>query len=127
MKTFVLSALGLSALAIGLLAQPAPQPSELQRLKLLNSYQRAVLLQQQAQSAQQQFDAARTDYTKLADDVSAEMKLPKGSQFIIDVAKQQVTVQLPPIEPKNLDASPPAAAPAPAESQPSPPPAQEPK
>ncbi len=89
----------ISAAAILLLAQPTPQPSELQRLKLLNSYQRAVLLQQQAQSAQQQFDSARSDYTKLADDVAAEMKLPKGSQFIIDVAKQQVTAQLPPADP----------------------------
>lgn len=99
MKTFILSALGLTALAIGLLAQAPPQPSELQRLKLLSAYSKAVLLQQQAQSAQQQFDAARTDYTKLADDVSAEMKLPKNSQFVIDVGKQQVTVQLPPAEP----------------------------
>lgn len=107
MKTFILSAIGLTALAIGLLAQAPPQPSELQRAKLLASYSRAVLMQQQAQSAQQQFDAARSDYTKLADDVSAEMKLPRNSQFIIDVGKQQVTVQLPPAEP----AKPPAPAP----------------
>src|SRR5258708_583037 len=103
MKTFILSAIGLLAIAIGLVAQPAPQPSELQRLKLLNSYQRAVLLQQQASSADKAFSDARDDYTKLADEESAEMKLPKGSQFVIDVAAQKVTVQLPPPAPAKSD------------------------
>lgn len=99
MKTFILSALGLTALAIALLAQAPPQPSELQRLKLLSAYSKAVLLQQQAASADKAFADARDSYTSLADEVSKEMKLPPQSQFIIDVGTQKVTVQLPPPAP----------------------------
>lgn len=95
--SFVLAAL--IAFATILLAQPAPQPSELQRLKLLSSYSRAVMLQQQAQSADKAFADARDAYTSLADEISAELKLPKGANFIIDVGSQKVTVQLPPPEP----------------------------
>jgi hypothetical protein len=122
MKTTILYLIGLAALAIGLLAQAPPQPSELQSLKLLNSYQRAVLLQQQAQAADKAFADARDGYTKLADEVSGEMKLPKGSQFVIDVAGQKVTVQLPPPEPPKPAAPPdkPIAGPPPGEVQPAP-------
>lgn len=99
MKTFILSALGLTALAIGLLAQPAPQPSQLQSDKLVGSFSRAVLLQQQALAADQAFASARDEYTKLAEDTATEMKLPKGTTFVVDVPKKSVTVQLPTAEP----------------------------
>lgn len=98
MKRVILSAITLLALATLLLAQAPPQPSELQRLKLLSSYEHAVLLQQQAASADKAFADARDQYTALADEVSKEMKLPAQSQFVIDVASQKVTVQLPPPE-----------------------------
>lgn len=99
MKTTILYLLGLLVLAIGLLAQAPPQPSELQRLKLLSAYSKAILLQQQAAAADKAFADAREQYTSLADEVSGELKLPKGSQFVIDVASQKVTVQLPAPEP----------------------------
>lgn len=107
MNRIVIALLTLFIAASILLAQSAPQLSEIQRLKLLNSYQHAILAQQQKDAANQQFDSARDAYTKLADDIAGELKLPKGSNFIIDIPGQKVEVKLPPPEPPKPAPAPP--------------------
>jgi hypothetical protein len=87
-----------------LMAQ-APAPADINdpahetvRLRLVTSFQRALLAQQVKLRADADFDAARSEYTALADQTAAELKLPKGSEFIID-QKGTVQVKMPPPTP----------------------------
>lgn len=122
MRRIILHLAVLLALAIILLAQGAapPAPTELQRLRLLSSYSHALMAQQAAQSATAEFNSARDAYTKLADDIATEMKLPKGSQFTIDIPKQSVAIQVPPppVADKPSAPTPPVPATIPPEAKP---------
>jgi hypothetical protein len=105
MKRIAISLILLLSCAILLLAQGGPAPAdinspdhEVQRLRLVSSFQRALLAQQVKFRADADFDSARSEYTALADQTASDLKLPKGSEFIID-AKGGVQVKLPPPAP----------------------------
>ena len=69
---------------------------EVQRLRLLSKFQRALLAQESLRAAQIQFDQARNEYTDLAEQTARELSLPAGVEFQIDAAKGTISVIMPP-------------------------------
>src|SRR5438552_18222270 len=122
-RILAISLILLSFCAILLLAQAPPSPAdinspahEVQRLRLLSGFQKALLAQAAAQQAQAAFESARQQYTDLADRTAEELGMAKGSEFRIDASAGRVTIIAPPSPP------PAAAPPKPPEPASAPPP-----
>lgn len=70
--------------------------------KLTAAYAKALLAQQNAATAQKNFQDAVTDYNKVMEEVRADEKLAQGTNFNVDLSKpagQEVVIVPPPPKP----------------------------
>ncbi len=92
----------LMSCAFLLLAQAPPTPgdinspaNEVARLRLISTFQTALLAQTAKQQADAAFDTARQQFTDLADKTADELHYPHGTEFVINAAARTVQVKLP--------------------------------
>lgn len=69
--------------------------SEVNKLRLISSYQQAVIAQQAVTQAQARLQDAIRHYNETEAKVKADAKLPDAAKITVDLDKQEVTVALP--------------------------------
>ena len=86
---FFLAVLGYAA------ADNKDELTEIQKLKIINSYQKAMLLQAAAGQAQQRFQDSVTAYTHETGEITKSHGWPEATNYEVDVDKNTVTVKKP--------------------------------
>lgn len=69
--------------------------SEVTKLRLLSAYKSALLAQNAAAEAQQVLQRAVDVYNAATKKAAVDEKLPEGTKFNVDLAKEEVSAQLP--------------------------------